>query len=278
MRLPVLAVLCLLLAACGSDPGPGPTGELAAHQAETRAAWQVLDLRSGRITPLDAPPADVAGDPAWRGPLLLLRLVRDATGTIGQQPGSFVHQEDEVAGLSSPAPYAIAVLETTRAQWRLIAGSAPWETLLPEGVRGSGGDDLPATGVSWAEADAALAAWSNNHGLRLTLPTPAEWEVAARAGGRSVYPWGDLPAAPAVDWVVCAETVDPAGPRPVGTRLANALGLVDVIGNAAELVSDGSARGGSWIDPLALTRAANRLELESATRHAGVGLRLVYRP
>lgn len=274
MRAAVLAAALLLAACAGASPGPSPGGGLAAHQAETRSDWQVLDLRSGAVAPLAGPPADLA---AWSGALVPMRLVRGAVGALGQPAGSFARQADEAPGLAAPAPFAIAAGELTRAQWRLIAGSAPWESLQPAEVRGAGGDELPATGISFAEAETALAAWSAAHGLRLALPSPAEWEIAARAGGGSC-PWGELPVPAAAAWAVTADTADPPGPRAPGGRLANAFGLADCLGNAAELVSDGSARGGAWCDPLALARAANRLELESATRHAGVGLRLAYRP
>ncbi|MCK6491440.1 MAG: formylglycine-generating enzyme family protein [Planctomycetes bacterium] len=274
MRAAPLAALLLLASCAGGSPGSSPSGSLAVHQAETRSDWQVLDLRSGTLTALPTPPGSLAN---WSGALVPMRLIRGAIAAVGQEPGTFARQGDEVAGVVAPAPFAIAAQELTRGQWRLIAGSAPWEALEPASVRGQGGDELPATGISYAEAESALAGWSAAHGLRLVLPSAAEWELAARAGG-GPCPWGGLPVPAAASWAVTADTVDPPGPRAAGGRLANAFGLVDCLGNAAELVSDGSARGGSWADALALARAANRLDLEAGTRHAGVGLRLAYRP
>lgn len=46
-------------------------------------------------------------------------------------------------------------------------------------------EDLPATHLSWALADA----WAKGMGFR--LPTELEWEKAARGTDRRMYPWGD---------------------------------------------------------------------------------------
>jgi formylglycine-generating enzyme required for sulfatase activity len=94
------------------------------------------------------------------------------------------------------------------------------------------GDDFPLVNVTWEEMR-DFCAWSGGR-----LPTEAEWEYAARAGGSAVYPWGDrfdpnqangLGVAGADSWKETA---------PVGSFPPNGYGLFDMTGNVWEWVAD----------------------------------------
>lgn len=81
------------------------------------------------------------------------------------------------------------------------------------------------------------------------LPTEAEWEYAARAGDSQVYSGSD-------DWedvAWCGGAADPPyEARPVGEKLANAWGFVDMSGNVAEWVADTYLEyptSGTTVDP-----------------------------
>lgn len=52
-------------------------------------------------------------------------------------------------------------------------------------VERSPGGRLPATGVSWRQAE-AFARW-----MGFRLPSEAEWQKAARGADRRIWPWGD---------------------------------------------------------------------------------------
>jgi len=87
----------------------------------------------------------------------------------------------------------------------------------------------PAVGMTWDDAVAFCAAY----GYR--LPTEAEWEYAARDGGRAVRYAGtsDPDSLRPFAWV---DDVTAPGPHPGRLKRPNALGLYDMSGNVAEWV------------------------------------------
>jgi formylglycine-generating enzyme required for sulfatase activity/serine/threonine protein kinase len=174
------------------------------------------------------------------------------------------------------------------------------------------GDQQPAVNVSWQEAT-AFADWlSQRTGKRFRLPTEAEWEYAARASRTTVRFWGDNPAeacryANVADETAQrlwgAENIHPcddgqAVTAPVGSFLANAFKLQDMLGNVSEWtcseyrensyeVESGRCprkredrgyrvvRGGSWDDPPKLVRSADRNYREATAKDNDLGFRLV---
>ncbi len=181
-----------------------------------------------------------------------------------------------------------------------------WQDIAPA-------DDFPATCVSFADA-VAYAQWlAAKTGEHYRLPSEAEWEFAARAGSRSLRPWGD----DAADGCDAANTYDlvaaarfrlgwpEAGCRdghgdlaPVGQFAANAFGLQDMIGNAREWVQDCATgsyvgrprdarawewiggcgdrvqRGGSWLTPPDESRSASRHGAPAGERAGDAGFRV----
>jgi hypothetical protein len=137
-------------------------------------------------------------------------------------------------------PFCIGRFEVTQHLWMKVMGGK-----LPTQRHGGG---LPVVRVSWEETAPFFAILEKrNPGGRFRLPIGAEWEVAARAGEKS------LPEASS--WTAnCSNKEENDGyeaTAPVGLYLPNDLGLFDTLGNVAEWVDDGTGtkkvrRGGSY--------------------------------
>ena len=179
-----------------------------------------------------------------------------------------------------------------------------WDACLSEGGcqyrpgdRNRGRGLRPASDLDWSDAKAYVAWMSRKTSKTYRLPTEAEWEYAARAGTKTTYYWGN---AIEKDHANCAgcnsqplnQTV------PTGTFPPNAIGLLDMAGNAAEWVEDcwedsykaapkdGSAftkpdcrervlRGGSFNNDQRFVRTAARFKYDSDVRYYTNGFRIV---
>lgn len=125
--------------------------------------------------------------------------------------------------------FFIGKYEVTRAQWKAVMGSSPSRDT------GCAAADCPVDSVSWNDVQAFVARLNASGGEGVyRLPTEAEWEYAARSGGKRerFSGGGDVGR---VAWF--AENSGRAN-HPVGTRAANGLGLHDLSGNVWEWTND----------------------------------------
>ncbi len=136
-------------------------------------------------------------------------------------------------------PFAIGVTETTVGDFRRHDA---WP----------GEPEMPVRNVTLRDVGAYLAFLSSETGYRYRLPTEAEWEYAARAGGAGDFYFGDDIAAICAhgnvgdlamrerfrqyDSVACNDGF--VRVAPVGRFAPNAFGLHDMFGNVEEWVAD----------------------------------------
>jgi formylglycine-generating enzyme required for sulfatase activity len=92
-----------------------------------------------------------------------------------------------------------------------------------------GQGDHPVVFVTWHAAQ-CFCRWAGGR-----LPTEAEWEYAARAGGDSEFPWGEaLPSPERVNYGASGLVTT----TPVGEYPPNPFGLYDMAGNVWEWLLD----------------------------------------
>jgi formylglycine-generating enzyme required for sulfatase activity len=147
--------------------------------------------------------------------------------------------------------FQLAKTLVTMRQYKSCVAAGACERMRPCNIPDSFlGDDHPVVCVDWEQAQ-AFAKWVGGR-----LPSSAEWEYAARSGGKDRdYPWGNESAD--CDKAVIEMEPDlshsrggcgrrstwPVCSKPKGNTLH---GLCDMAGNAKEWVQDGSA---SWPNP-----------------------------
>ncbi len=166
----------------------------------------------------------------------------------------------------------------------------------------------PGTGMTCGSVTLTRASVYDCVGPR--LPTSAEWEHAARAWTQTAYYTGDIASQDGGAGCTAQAALEPAGwycanagsppiTHAIKTKDFSPFWLYDILGNAAEWVSDdyvpggygpgpvsdpggqvsasgpGQVRGGHAASQATECRAAARQQLPKSARHPGVGLRLV---
>ena len=187
--------------------------------------------------------------------------------------------------------------EVTQSQWAAVMGSNPMDGMGPYGKphpEKNKGPNLPVVGVSWEDAQVFMekvnSTLGSEDGGKMSLPTEAQYEYAARAAETGMYPGGSL------DEVAWHDGNSGGYPKPVGTKKANAWGLHDMNGSAWEWVQDcyyvelpGGTdpiakevgldrviRGGCWFKEATRCRLATRsYRWQGASQCFSIGVRIV---
>lgn len=191
----------------------------------------------------------------------------------------------------------ISKTEVTQSQFAAVAGRNPLEGRGPYGLPFSDknkGPNFPIVGVSWDDAQVFMekinSTLGSEDGGKMSLPTEAQYEYAARAGETGMYPSGNL------DEVAWHDGNSGGYMKPVGTKKANAWGLHDMNGSTWEWVKDcyyvelpGGTdpiaketgpdrviRGGCWFKEATRCRLATRsYRWQGASECFSIGFRIV---
>jgi formylglycine-generating enzyme required for sulfatase activity len=172
----------------------------------------------------------------------------------------------------------------------------------------------PAVCVSWNDAQAYVDWLSKTTGKTYRLPSEAEYEYAARAGGTARYGFTDDPAnlchfvngadqsaktaglPPTAPYMACSDGFPFTAPA--GSFAANAFGLHDLIGNVWEWTADcyvdnyrsaasdsaprneagcaaHAVRGGDWFSTATSLRPAVRAKASPDAHNDDIGFRVV---
>jgi formylglycine-generating enzyme required for sulfatase activity len=180
-------------------------------------------------------------------------------GSPKPEPGRDSREDQAEVTLSRG--FWISKTEVTQSQWTAVIGSSPLDGIGPYGKphpESTKGADRPIVGVSWEDAQAFMervnATLGSKDGGKMSLPTEAQYEYAARAGETGMYPGGSL------DEVAWHDGNSGGYSEPVGTKRANAWGLHDMNGNAWEWVQDCySVELPGGTDPIAQERGLDRV-------------------
>ena len=218
-----------------------------------------------------------------------MRVVQAGSGVIGSPAGETKRGGDEPvqAQAAMAKPFALGVYEVTVAEWAACVRDkacrqiSDWSKENPNPL-------IPATGISYEDAQSFVAWLSTQAGLPYRLPTPEEWEYADRAGTGTAFPWGDVISPSDANYDQTASYKGSATapyrgyPEAVNAYPPNGFGLYQMNGNVWEWTSgcgDGSCRthtlrGGSFESAPDELRAANRFEVAAAKRRDDAGLRV----
>lgn len=181
--------------------------------------------------------------------------------------------------------------EVTQKQWQKVMGHNP--SFVKKGI------NYPVEQVSWNDVQDFIRKLNSLSGgkYEFKLPTEAEWEYAARSGGKNeLYAGGNN-----VDTVAWYKNNSGNTPHPVGQNTPNGLSLYDMSGNVWEWCQDvydekaysnlsssnplntvgGSeraGRGGGWFYSAKSVRSTYRDGNNSAGRFYDIGFRLSRTP
>ncbi len=191
-----------------------------------------------------AKPGDI-----WRDPTTGMEFVWVEGGTYQMGCGAWSNDcgdYEKPVHEVSVSGFWIGKYSVTQEQWMKVIGNNPSHSKK--------GDNYPVEEVSWNDAKEFIVKLNSKSGYTFRLPTEAEFEYAARSGGKEeLYPGGSN--VDAVAWYqdnsgfyINAPNVFVPAPddltnfrietHPVGTKAPNGLGIYDMSGNVFQWCED----------------------------------------
>ena len=203
-----------------------------------------INAAEGQEVEVFAKLEQLATVPEITEPVTGMRFVFVGGGTfqMGDTDGDGFEDERPLHAVRLDGFY-LGKYEVTQRQWKALMETNP-------SAFGSG-DSYPVENVSWNDAQEFITRLNQKSGRnKYRLPTEAEWEYAARSGGKEekyagfsaeneIFQYGnfcDLNCE--LDWKEMGQNDRYKNTAPVGSFAPNGLGLYDMTGNVWEWVSD----------------------------------------
>jgi formylglycine-generating enzyme required for sulfatase activity len=230
--------------------------------------------------------------PAKDGPLTVrLRWIPPGSFYMGMEGGDSFVGASPSHQVTLSEGFWLAEFATSQAVWNAVMGENP------SFFRGS---DLPVETVSWKDCQDFFSCLENMlPGLRLDLPSEAQWEYACRAGSTTAFWWGDSISSDQANYDTRSSQEGRGEYRgrtaPVDAFSPSPWGLYQMHGNVWEWCRDGpriyrprperdplgalqagslrAFRGGSWLNYARLVRAASRDGSVPDLRRGSLGFR-----
>ena len=286
-----LAIVSILLAACGTSATPAPT--------QAPAALPPTQAATFTSTPLPTATATLApSDTATPMPGIGSRWTRPADGMVMAYVPAGAFEMGSLQGMMNEKvvhtvtldAFWIDLTEVTNGMYGACVQAGKCEAPAQDaGYSDPQYRDHPVTRVSWDQANAYCEWAGTDEGGSVRLPTEAEWEKAARGEDGRDYPWGNediicslanftamvfYPDESIITTkdIPCVGNTAAVGSLPEG---ASPYGALDMAGNAAEWVADwfGDYPASAVSNPSGAAPGAYRLTRGGAFDNTPTGLR-----
>lgn len=165
-----------------------------------------------------------------------LRSIPGGTFRYGASPVA-----ENMGTPTTMSPFRMGATPVTWGMWKEYCKAE--SVRMPESPSWGYPDDHPVVNVSWNDImePGGFCEWASGvAGFKLTLPTDAQWEYAARGGQDGLeYPWGnDFDKSKFWCSEICMDALKTAAVDRTDRIYRNGYGLTDMVGNVWQWCAD----------------------------------------